>query len=354
MSYLNKFAAVLFVCLGICAEAMAANPVYTVDVEVDVTDVNAAKAREKAMASANRKAFETVVRKLTTSQQAAPLLRMSDEQILNFIKEVSVVSEKSSHVRYIAALKVTINENILKSYMAEKDIQSVIEASSKVTVIPVFRAFETDKPLLWEDGNIWRKAWENKAPRNSLVTVSSLPYLASVTADAALAYDREILETVRLNSNANDVYVADAVFDGIDGLKVTLSSLNNSTNAAETLHIAGDRNFPDELFARAIDDVSTRIENKIKVRNIAENQMQTSIDVIYNFSSLADWVNVEKNIKSIPYVRGLQVTAMTAGKVQFRLEFVGADEKMLQALRNKGFELKEYGSFYEISRFMAI
>lgn len=350
MSYLKTFFAVLILSLAVSAEAAAADAVYTVDVSVDVTDVNAAKAREKAMTSANRKAFETVVRKLTTSQQAAPLLNLSDNQILNFIKEVSVVSEKSSNVRYIADLTVTINENILKSYMAEKEIQSVVAASSKVVIVPVFRAFETDKPLLWEDDNVWRKAWENKAPRNSLITITSLPYFGGINADAALSFNNEALETVRLNNNANDVYVADAVFDGIDGLKINLSSLNSSTNAVETIRVAGDRNLPDDLFARAIDEVSSKIENKIKIRNIAENQMQTSIDVIYNFSSLSDWVSAEKSIRSIPYVRNLQVTAMTTGKVQFRLEFVGTDEKMLQALRGKGLYLQEFSNFYQMTR----
>lgn len=336
--------------LALSAEALASNPVYTVDVTVDVTDINAAKAREKAMTSANRKAFDTVVRKLTTSQQAAPLLKMSDQQILNFIKEVSVVSEKSSDVRYIADLKVSINENILKSYMAEKEIQSVVEASSKVTVIPVFRAFETDKPLLWEEENIWRKAWENKAPRNSLVTITSVKHMPTISVDAVLRFDNEALETARLNNNANDVYVVDAVYDGIDGLKISLSSLNSSTNAVETVRVAGDRNLPEELFARAIDEVSSRIENKIKVRNIAENQMQTSIDVVYNFSALSDWVNVERSIKTIPYVRSLQVTAMSNGKVQFRLDFVGTDEKMLQALSSKGLSLQEFGNFYQMTK----
>lgn len=353
MSCLKFLFAVFAAVLAVVLPAQAEDSLYTVDVNVDVTDVNAAQAREKAMVAANRKAFETVVRKLTTSQGSSSLLRLSDDKIINFIKEVSVVSEKSSNVRYLADLKVTVSEPILKAYMNEKDIQSVVAAASKVVVIPVFREFEADRPLLWEDNNIWRKAWENKAPRNSLVKINSIPLTdisrAEIDADKALAFDAQALQEVALNNNASDVYVADAVYDGIDGLKVKLYSLKSS-NAGEILIVPGDRNMSDDLFARAIDEVSSKIENKVKAANIAESQLMSSIEVVYNFNSISEWIRTEKSLRTIAYVRNIQVEAMGAGKVQFKLEFVGSDDKVWAALRNKGFNLKDYGGFYLLER----
>lgn len=345
--------AIIFVCLAVVLPAKAQESIYTVDVNVDVTDVNAAQAREKAMVAANRKAFETVVRKLTTSQGASALLALSDDKIVNFIKEVSVVSEKSSNVRYIADLKVIVSEPILKAYMNEKDISSVVAAASKVIVIPVFREFEADKPLLWEDNNIWRKAWESKPARNSLVSIRSIPAnsisFAEIDAEKALTFDAAALQDVALNNNASDVYVADAVYDGIDGLKVKLYSLK-SNNAGETISVPGDRHMSDDLFARAIDDVSSKIENKVKAANIAENQYLSSIEVVYNFNSISEWIKTEKALKTIAYVRKIQVEAMGANKVQFKLEFVGSDHKVWNALRAKGFNLKDYNGFYLLER----
>lgn len=350
---LKSFLGIFFSVLLFCVSARAESPVYTVDVSVDVTDVNAAQAREKAMVAANRKAFETVVQKITTAQGAKSLMNFSNEQILNFIKEVSVVSEKSSNVRYIADLKVTVNENILKRYMNEKDVRTVVEAASNVVIIPVFREYPSDKPLLWEDNNSWRFAWENKAPRNSLVKISSVPAntisFAAIDAQKALAFNSAALEEIALNNNANDVYVADAVYDGIEGLTVHLSSLKKGSGV-ETINVAGDRNQSAELMTRAVDEVSAKIENKVKVASIAENQMMSSIEVVYNFVSLKDWVATEKVLKSIAYVRNLQVEAMGAGKVQFKLEFVGADDKIWAALRSYGLNLKKYDSFYLLEK----
>ena len=63
MQYLKFLFVISFVVLAFVGNVRADDSVYTVDVNVDVTDANASKAREKAMLSANRKAFETVVRK---------------------------------------------------------------------------------------------------------------------------------------------------------------------------------------------------------------------------------------------------------------------------------------------------
>lgn len=354
MSAIKFFASLLTAVFFVCNVARAESSVYTVEVSVDVTDTNASVAREKAMLAANRRAFETVVRKITTSQGAQGLMNFSDDQILNFIKEVSVVSEKSSNVRYIADLLVTINESILKAYMQEKEIDSVVEASSRVIVVPVFREFEADKPLLWEQENIWRLAWENKLPKNSLVKISSIPAndvsISSIDAEKALSFDKSSLEEVLLNNNASDVYVVDAVYDGIDGLKVRLMSLKNANNAEDTVLVSGDRNHPAELMATAVDMVSAKIENKVKTASIAENQMLSTIDVIYNYSELRDWVATERLLKNIAYVRNLQVEAIGGGKVQFKLEFVGSDDKVWNALRANGLNLKQFDSIYLLER----
>ncbi len=349
MFKLKPFALVLVSLCFLSFSAWAQSSVYTVNVNVDVTDVDAAKAREKAMRSAYRQAFETIVRKLTSAQDAAKLSQMTDDQIVNFVKEVSVVSEKSSNVRYLADLQVTLNEPILNAYLQEKDIQTAVADKSKVVVIPVFRAFESDRPLLWDSANMWLRTWQQRPLSAGLIEIIPIPDTpisrAEIDAEKALTYDVAALREVALNNNANDVYVADAVFDGIEGLKVTLTSLK-SDKAAEVIRVPGDRNMSEFLLAHGADEVVKQIENKIKNVNLAQSRVQSSIAAIFNFQKLSDWVKAEKQLKSIPYVKKVQVDAMGNGKVQLKIDFVGTDERIWSALRNKGFNLKQFDDFY--------
>lgn len=345
MSYCKTLLAVSLLVLMVAFDAQAENnPVYTVEVNVDVTDVNAAKAREKAMMAANRKAFETVVRNLTTASGAGSLLKLSDDKILNFIKEVSVVSEKSSNVRYIADLSVTINEGILKAYMNEKEISSAVAAASKVVVLPVYRPGSAIAPQLWESDNPWKNAWDTKAPSNGLVSIVTA-INAPISAQSALAYENLVLEEVLLNNNANEVYVLDAVAEG-NGLRIWMSPFKSADSAGESVRVEGNPQSP-EIFTQAVEMVSAKIENKMKAASIAESQVESSLEVIFNYNSLNAWVQTEKKLKNVPYVRNLQIEAMANGKVQFKLDYVGSYENLLQAVRAKSMSLNVYDSgFY--------
>ncbi len=351
---LRKFFAYFFVSLFFCSVASAADNVYTVDVSVDVTAENAAVAREKAMSAANRKAFETVVRKITVSQADAVLSALDDGQILNFIKEVSVVSEKTSSVRYMADLKVAINEAVLKAYLREKEIGTVVEDTSRIMVIPLFREFDTDEPMLWESNNLWRQAWMQKGPSNSLVQIFSIPEsganYALIDAKKAERFDANALEQLMRQNDARDVYVLDAVYDGIEGLKVKMTSYRHSSNAYETIKIAGDRSLPEELFKKAVDEVNAKIENGIKKTSVVESQQSEEIVVVFSYNGLREWLAMESRVRDIPYVKKLFVDAMGNNKVQFRISFVGGFDNLQNALNSRFLTLKEYDGFYTLNK----
>lgn len=350
----NKICKYLLASLLLCSSAAAADNVYTVDVSVDVTAENAAVAREKAMQAANRKAFETVVRKITTAQGASVLSALDDNQILNFIKEVSVVSEKTSSVRYIADLKVAINEAILKTYLNEKEIGTVVEDMSRIMVIPLFREFDSDEPVLWGNGNLWRNAWMNKAPRNSLVQIFSIPEsganYALIDAKKAEEFNQNALEMLMRENDVRDVYVLDAVYDGIEGLKIKMSSFRNGDNVYETVRVAGDRSQPDELFRRAVNEVSAKIENGIKTASVVESQQAEEIVVVYSYENLREWLVQESRLRDVPYIKKLFVDAMGNNKVQFRLNFIGGMDNLQNALNARFLKLKEYDGFYGLSK----
>lgn len=96
--------------------------IYDAEVEIDAEAANAADAREKAMKEANRKAVYTVAARISNTDSEQILAALNDNQILNFIREVSVLSEKVTDTRYIASLKISINEPILTAYLSEKDV----------------------------------------------------------------------------------------------------------------------------------------------------------------------------------------------------------------------------------------
>ena len=157
------FLPVLLFVLFTVFSARAGQPSYSADVTVDVTADNASAARELAMRRANRQAVSAIAANFTTREGVTVLNKLTDDQLLNFIRETTVLEEKTSNVRYLAKLRITANDKILRQYLQEKNVPLVVASSAEVMVIPVFREGPDMPALLWETESPWRAAWQQKS-----------------------------------------------------------------------------------------------------------------------------------------------------------------------------------------------
>lgn len=341
---------VIFACGFFIATAQAADERFAVELDVDVTDVNASVAREKAMKEANRVAFVEVAKRVTTAEGAARLAGMTDAQLINFIKEVSIIEEKTSSVRYLATLQVVLNEDMLTEYMKEREIPMLIQGNSRVLVVPVFRAFPSDRPLLWESNNQWKQAWDNVA-LDGVVRFINLPSSGTnysiIDANKALMMDGAALDKLMRANNVDDVYVLDAVYDGIEGLNVTMTSYSGD---GRTVKISGDRSLGMELFNKAVKQVKEQMEQNLKQQSVQADSQESEVIVMFNFNNLREWVEAEAQLRDIPYVKGIQIQAMGSNRAQFKINFIGSHDKLLYSVRAKSYNLIDNGKFFVLEK----
>lgn len=332
--------------------AQAADERYAVEVSVDVTDANASAAQQRAMNEANRAAIAAVAKRITTSDGVAHLTAMTDDQLVNFVKEVSVVEEKSSAVRYMARLKVVLNEDMLKQYMKERELPVMVQTGAKVLVIPVFREFSSDAPQLWESSNMWKQAWDATPAAGGAVRLVSLPAsganYAIMDARRAAAVDGEALDKLMRLNGADDAYVLDATYDGIDGLVIRATSYSGDVR---TIRVEGPRSSGMELFNNAVQQVSAELESRISQKNMSDAAQENVAVVLYNFNRLADWVAVENELRGVSLVSNVEVQALGSGRVQFKLTYISSMDKLLQVLRGLSMRLLEHDSYYVLEKY---
>lgn len=341
----------MFVILLTAASGYAADERFTVDINVDVTDANASAAREKAMNEANRAAVLAVAKRISTADGVARMEGLNENQLVNFIREVSVIEEKTSPVRYIAHLRIVLNEDMLKQYMKERDIPLLLAGGGKILVLPVFREFSSDKPMLWESANLWKQAWDSTADTSAVAFVS-IPANAfnysAVDAEQALALDGQALSKVMRANNASDAYVLDATYDGIDGLIIRASSYNGDN---QTIRVPGSRSSGAELFANAVETVKKQLEGHISAQNISENSLENSMVVLYNFNRLPEWVAAEQALSNTPIVNDVSVLAFANNKAQLKLTYVGSENKLVRLLNSQGYTLRPRGNYYLLEKY---
>lgn len=328
--------------------ALAAPGSYTAEVKIDITADSAAAARDKGMKEAYRSAFMAIASRSTNEEGLERLAKLTDDQLINFIKEATVVSEKASDVRYMATLKISINNDLLKTFMQEQNISYVVTSSSNILVIPVFREYPSSSPLLWEQENLWRRAWENNVVTTSPNTYVSIPAdgtnTAALDAQKALSLDGMALDQVARHMGTSNIFILDAVYNGIEGLKVTIIPYNGGT--PQTVSISGDRS--PKLFVQAQPEIVKQIDSTIRRQKISMSNHPSDIMVLFDYNRLSDWIKTEKKIKEVNLVNNVSTIAMGKGKVQFSLSYIGSLEDLTAALRGKSLTLHNYENFYTL------
>ncbi len=330
------------VCANIilASAAFAKDEKYTVEIKVDVSDENASIAREKALNSATRAAVNAIAKRMSTSDGAKKIADMTDAQIINFVKETSVISEKNSDIRYMADLKIVINEELLKEYMKEREIPVISSKSTTVLIIPVFKEFTDDAPILWETENIWKQAWDNSSNSSAIkfLSISDNPiYQSMIDAKQASDFDYIAIENIASKAKTNNIYVLNASYNGVEGLKIIGKSLLG--NKFE-LDIQGAKSSGIELFNQAVLQTKSQIEHEI-LSNKDENQVtQNEATVLYHFPTLKYWISAEQKLKNINEITNIHVQAMTPGKAQFKITYTGDLNSLQSQLKNLGYDIK--------------
>lgn len=348
MRRLSLSIAVTAVILSFATMAEAAVSAYSADVSVDITAENAAAARERAMVQANRQAVNAVAANFTTKEGISVLNRLTDDQLLNFIKETTVLEEKTSSVRYIAKLRITAHDQLLKQYLQEKNVPLVVTSAANVTIVPIFRETVNATPKLWEDDNLWRNVWEQNPPVIGAVRFASLgknnQNLLN-TADQALSADTGLFRNLSDATGGSDVYIVEAFYPGDEGL--TIRIINPQTENRQTFSVSGARS--PELFNQAVRETSLRISDELKGSSIVTSGTPETISVLYKYNKLSDWLRAEKRISNITSVENVEINAIGNGRVQFQINLVGGVENLTKALQNSHLSLSPSNNYYTLS-----
>ena len=321
---------------------------YETELKIDAVGENASQAREKALADAHRKAVYAITERITDGSATAILDNLNDNQILNFIQQVSVISEKVVDSRYLADLKITINAPVLKAYLAEKDITITNLPEAHVFIIPVYKTAETASPLLWEAENLWYQIWEQNSMNTGQITIKPLPKnkdnQKALLADEAIRLNGLSLDSVRrLNDNA-DLYVAEATTLG-NTLNITLKSPLYGTIYSKSYEETDSQHFEN-----AVKDIKSAIINQIQQKDQIQQTTQSNLTIVYSFNALKEWVEVRKQIVTLPSVKKMDIDAMSGKRIQMTIQYNGNLDDLLSAFAKNGLLLIESGSYYTLER----
>ncbi len=337
----NFFLKIVFFVFLYCTPAWSL-PSFEADVSVDITDKTVVDAKKKAMSKAMRDGLKEVVLGISTDESVVEINKLKDNQLEHFISGIMVLMEKTSDVRYIADLRVSVNGDILKAYLEENNLPIVIGEEKEVLVIPLFED-KQGKLDVWGDDNIWRQAFLNyhnlhRGNNNFQLIDKNLGNINMVKAD-------------RVYNMTDGECAALLDFNRVDALCVFKYSLkeekvfvkNCSTHEVNEALLNGKS-------PREVIDVALDLFKGVKTINSGRTSVAAfgQIEAIYHYNRLVDWMSLKQILEKNRVVQDIKIISMANGKVHFNFQYGGVIEKLQGTLSANGYKMRNEGEYYVI------
>jgi hypothetical protein len=354
-----------FIVLLAALPAWAAGPVETSifavqGVEVDVSDVDAQSAKNKALVEVQVKAFKSLAEKLGNTSLVEAVAAYDEKKIIPFLKSLSIEQESISPGRYQGKFTVRFLPDRIRSLYSEFGVKVGGEQGPSFLVLPIWRSANGD--VLWED-NPWRQAWINLRAEQSLVPII-VPLggfddseLISVT--DVLSEDQVKLEAIRKRYDVKKVI---AVFgEPVEGGKVHARVSGDSPLGKLNFDKVydGETGRMEESAALAVQKIHAVMMEKFKSgkAKVAEQKKQLeanarkTISVQVEFSGPSQWNGLRSRILSTPGVTGLDVSTLGVDGAVVSLTFVGTTDEMASSMQASGLRLSRADGNWSISQF---
>ena len=344
--------------------AFAAGPVETSifavqGVAVDVTDVDADAAKNKALVDAQVKAFTTLAERLGSPAIVEAVSKYEPKKVLPYLKSLSIEEESISPGRYKGTLTVRFLPNKIRALYADFGVKVGGEQGPSFLVLTVWKGATGD--VLWE-GNPWRQAWINLRAEQSLVPV--IVPLGDFD-------DTEMISVTDVLSE--DALKLEAIRKRYDVKKVIVAFAEAAENGAVHARMSGDSPLGKLSFDKIYDGETGRVEDsaalaaqrfhgimvekfKSGAAKVAEQKRAAEVNakkvlrVQVPFSGPSEWNGLRSRILSTPGVTGLDVSSLGVDGASVSLTYVGTPEDLQSSMQASGLNLTNSGAGWAISQ----
>lgn len=332
------------------AAAQAVGDAFTVrGIDVDVTAANTQTAKDQAIADGQNRAFRLLLERLTQPADHAHLPKADGTQ---YVRDFSVEQERASSVRYIATLSVRFNPVAVRKLLQGAGVAYAEPRNRVLVVAPVFKP-AGGRPVLWDDPNPWRAAWNGLGggglvpivvPAGDLTDAQTLPV------EQALAGNPAALQALGARWRTVDVLVAVAApMANGKGIDVSLIATPGAPRPFESISYSlTDGETLDALLARAVRDIDRGIDTVFKQPNLLSFDNAGTLPVLAPLGGIEDWLALRDRLGRVAQVRRWELVSLSKAEAALVLHTVGEQTQVAAALAHAGLRLDQVDGFWQL------
>jgi hypothetical protein len=349
-----------FLAFGAGAEAYAQttpqarrpDPFGVSGVSVDASADSAASARPIAVAEGQRRAFTTLLRRLTLPDDHARLPRPTEALLNEVVAGFGIDEERTSATRYIGKISVQFRADAIRRLLQDNRLPYSETMSRPVLLVPVWQS--NDGARIWETDNPWREAWTRRPEtEGGLVPLSIAPAMPSGGPSLERLFGSpDELRGLMRRGNFDDALLVVATQQSAEpgNMRVEIQIQHQGEAAflgtTETFTATGGT-LEETLISAAI-ELGRRIETRWKYASVIDLEKQGQLNVAAAFSGLADWNKLRSALGAVPIVRKVDVLQVSHRDAQILLDYYGEPAQLSTALAQRNIVLQQREGFWEM------
>lgn len=334
-------------------EAADESPYTVAKLSVDITAKNAVAAKAEAIAEAERRGLQIVLRRLVPLQAYAELPALEPSDVDPLISGLSIRSEKYSTTRYIASFDVGFNEQAVKQLLASRNISLDETRAPSIAILPL--VIEGDKVKSAGEG--WRQAWLDLDLTHGMTPATVLaprPGLDAGMVRAILAGDPAAYASVQ--GSYSDQPLVIAVGQTGDGGQFTTrlagADAVGRINFGRTDALDGEdsKAAPRDAAEFALAVLESRwkvmqsggaeaepVRYEEGVPAAAAPEPGRNVVALVQFAGLKEWQDIRGRLMRVPGIQALEVNALSARTASVTFDYAGSLGRLQKVLGENGF-----------------
>jgi hypothetical protein len=345
---------------------LAAGPIETSvfavqGVAVDVTDVDVATAKNKALVEVQMKAFVQLADKLGNQALVDSIAKYPPEKIMPFLRSLSIEEEVTSPGRYQGKFTVRFLPAKIRSLYSAFGVDVPDLQAPAILIIPVW--IQDGKPEIFTT-NPWAEAWQKLRAEQAdvpiIVPLADQEDRELLSATDAAAKDPIKLERIRRRYDVKTVLVAiaetapeggvRAVMEGATALgKVKFDKIyqDDAGTLPGSAEVAVKR-FHEVMAGKYKADRAKVVEARATEEKIKAAGPR-AVSVLVAFDSPSQWTGLRSRILSTPGVIGVDIASLDGNGATINMRFSGAVEDLQSSMQASGLKLERGGGGWVIA-----
>ncbi len=351
------FAACLALCVG---AAQAEETPYTVSkIAVDVTAKNAVAAKANAMAEAEKRGLNTVLRRIVPFSFYPKLPELQPEQIEGTVNSISIRKEQYSTTRYIATLDVIFNEEAVKQLVTSLGRPTSEKQAPTISILPLVIEGNQVKSGVSDP---WCQAWLNLDLTHGLTPATVLqprPGLELGMVRAVLAGDQSAFAAVQGDYGSAPLVIA--IGQAEQGSQF-ITRLAGSDGVGRINYGRSDKfegAAPKAAAQQAASFAYAVLENRWKATRASPEQVapvryeegmpppapqqgepERIVTAVVQFAGLKEWQQIRGRLAQVPGLQGLEVNSLSARTASITFDYAGSLGRLQKVLADSGFSFE--------------